>query len=147
MNEYTIILTYKKRKGWFLTLLGEVNAQRLLVSACEHWDHVRNVSSVVPARGAKAMSERSWFRHVQEAPPPSISDEVWRLEKIGKDGTPHRCLSKERVNTVKDFLTLSRSYKASELTKMTVTMLGIFSNVCDSLASLLSSFTRILDAC
>uniref|UniRef100_M1C9Q1 Calmodulin binding protein n=1 Tax=Solanum tuberosum TaxID=4113 RepID=M1C9Q1_SOLTU len=38
--------------------------------------------------------------------PPSLSDEVWRLEKIGKDGAFHRRLSKERVNTVKDFLTL-----------------------------------------
>lgn len=38
--------------------------------------------------------------------PPSLSDELWRLEKIGKDGAFHRRLSKERVNTVKDFLTL-----------------------------------------
>ncbi|XP_059303550.1 calmodulin-binding protein 60 A-like [Lycium ferocissimum] len=38
--------------------------------------------------------------------PPSLSDEVWRLEKIGKDGAFHRRLSKERVNSVKDFLTL-----------------------------------------
>ncbi|OIT28561.1 calmodulin-binding protein 60 a [Nicotiana attenuata] len=38
--------------------------------------------------------------------PPSLSDEVWRLEKIGKEGAFHRRLSKERVNTVKDFLTL-----------------------------------------
>ncbi|XP_033511184.1 calmodulin-binding protein 60 A-like [Nicotiana tomentosiformis] len=38
--------------------------------------------------------------------PPSLSDEVWRLEKIGKDGAFHRRLSKERVNKVKDFLTL-----------------------------------------
>ncbi|VFQ86597.1 unnamed protein product [Cuscuta campestris] len=38
--------------------------------------------------------------------PPSLLDEVWRLEKIGKDGAFHRRLSKERVYTVKDFLTL-----------------------------------------
>ncbi|KAL3512935.1 hypothetical protein ACH5RR_025652 [Cinchona calisaya] len=38
--------------------------------------------------------------------PPSLMDEVWRLEKIGKDGAFHRRLSKERVKTVKDFLTL-----------------------------------------
>lgn len=38
--------------------------------------------------------------------PPSLSDEVWRLEKIGKEGAFHRRLSRERVNTVKDFLTL-----------------------------------------
>ena len=38
--------------------------------------------------------------------PPSLADEVWRLEKIGKDGAFHRRLSKERIKTVKDFLTL-----------------------------------------
>ncbi|XP_027168717.1 uncharacterized protein LOC113768519 isoform X3 [Coffea eugenioides] len=38
--------------------------------------------------------------------PPSLADEVWRLEKIGKDGAFHRCLRKERIKTVKDFLTL-----------------------------------------
>ncbi|PIN26419.1 hypothetical protein CDL12_00834 [Handroanthus impetiginosus] len=38
--------------------------------------------------------------------PPSLSDEVWRLEKIGKDGAFHKRLRKERVNTVKDFLVL-----------------------------------------
>ncbi|KAH6807600.1 Calmodulin binding protein-like protein [Perilla frutescens var. frutescens] len=36
--------------------------------------------------------------------PPSLSDEVWRLEKIGKDGAFHKRLRKERVNTVEDFL-------------------------------------------
>ncbi|KAK4427175.1 Calmodulin-binding protein 60 A [Sesamum alatum] len=38
--------------------------------------------------------------------PPSLSDEVWRLEKIGKDGAFHRRLSREGVNTVQDFLVL-----------------------------------------
>ncbi|KAL2539518.1 Calmodulin-binding protein 60 A [Abeliophyllum distichum] len=38
--------------------------------------------------------------------PPFLFDEVWRLEKIGKDGAFHKRLSKERVNTVKDFLIL-----------------------------------------
>ncbi|CAK9158376.1 unnamed protein product [Ilex paraguariensis] len=38
--------------------------------------------------------------------PPSLLDEVWRLEKIGKDGAFHKRLSKEKVYTVKDFLTL-----------------------------------------
>lgn len=37
--------------------------------------------------------------------PPSLLDEVWRLEKIGKDGAFHRRLSREKINTVKDFLT------------------------------------------
>ncbi|XP_048228768.1 calmodulin-binding protein 60 A isoform X2 [Ricinus communis] len=37
--------------------------------------------------------------------PPSLSDEVWRLEKIGKDGAFHKRLSRENITTVKDFLT------------------------------------------
>ncbi|KAF5476861.1 hypothetical protein F2P56_003553 [Juglans regia] len=38
--------------------------------------------------------------------PPSLYDEVWRLEKIGKDGAFHKRLSRENINTVKDFLIL-----------------------------------------
>ena len=35
-----------------------------------------------------------------------LHDEVWRLEKIGKDGSFHKKLSSERINTVQDFLKL-----------------------------------------
>ncbi|CAA6670055.1 unnamed protein product [Spirodela intermedia] len=38
--------------------------------------------------------------------PPSLADEVWRLEKIGKDGAFHKRLGSENINTVKDFLTM-----------------------------------------
>ncbi|GMY24590.1 calmodulin-binding protein 60 A isoform X5 [Fagus crenata] len=38
--------------------------------------------------------------------PPNLFDEVWRLEKIGKDGAFHKRLSRENISTVKDFLTL-----------------------------------------
>ncbi|XP_062168781.1 calmodulin-binding protein 60 A isoform X2 [Alnus glutinosa] len=38
--------------------------------------------------------------------PPFLIDEVWRLEKIGKDGAFHKRLSRENINTVRDFLTL-----------------------------------------
>ncbi|KAL9243173.1 hypothetical protein vseg_017094 [Gypsophila vaccaria] len=38
--------------------------------------------------------------------PPSLFDEVWRLEKIGKEGAFHKRLSMDRVRTVKDFLIL-----------------------------------------
>lgn len=38
--------------------------------------------------------------------PPALFDEVWRLEKIGKDGAFHKRLSRENINTVKDFLIL-----------------------------------------
>ncbi|XWS73211.1 hypothetical protein CRYUN_Cryun02cG0107100 [Craigia yunnanensis] len=38
--------------------------------------------------------------------PPALSDEVWRLEKIGKDGSFHKRLTAERIFTVEDFLRL-----------------------------------------
>ncbi|KAK2965125.1 hypothetical protein RJ640_005288, partial [Escallonia rubra] len=38
--------------------------------------------------------------------PPSLFDEVWRLEKIGKEGAFHKRLSRENVSTVRDFLIL-----------------------------------------
>uniref|UniRef100_A0ACD5X612 Uncharacterized protein n=1 Tax=Avena sativa TaxID=4498 RepID=A0ACD5X612_AVESA len=38
--------------------------------------------------------------------PPVLEDEVWRLEKIGKDGAFHKRLNKEKIVTVKDFLTI-----------------------------------------
>ncbi|XP_047330790.1 calmodulin-binding protein 60 A-like isoform X2 [Impatiens glandulifera] len=38
--------------------------------------------------------------------PPSLTDDVWRLEKIGKDGAFHKRLSKEKIHTVRDFLRL-----------------------------------------
>ncbi|CAN8251876.1 unnamed protein product [Cochlearia groenlandica] len=37
--------------------------------------------------------------------PPSLFDEVWRLEKIGKDGAFHKRLNRFHIKTVKDFLT------------------------------------------
>ncbi|KAK4424572.1 Calmodulin-binding protein 60 C [Sesamum alatum] len=38
--------------------------------------------------------------------PPSLDDEVWRLEKIAKDGTSHQKLTQYRINSVRDFLRL-----------------------------------------
>ncbi|KAF8399321.1 hypothetical protein HHK36_015186 [Tetracentron sinense] len=38
--------------------------------------------------------------------PPSLIDEVWRLENIGKDGAFHMRLKRESIYTVKDFLTV-----------------------------------------
>ncbi|KAJ4825107.1 Calmodulin-binding protein 60 B [Turnera subulata] len=38
--------------------------------------------------------------------PPALNDEVWRLEKIGKDGSFHKRLSKAGIYTVEDFLRL-----------------------------------------
>ncbi|KAK7258985.1 hypothetical protein RIF29_24579 [Crotalaria pallida] len=36
--------------------------------------------------------------------PPSLNDDVWRLEKIGKDGKIHRRLTLHGIHTVKDLL-------------------------------------------
>ncbi|KAK4271536.1 hypothetical protein QN277_020220 [Acacia crassicarpa] len=36
--------------------------------------------------------------------PPALNDEVWRLEKIGKDGSFHKRLNKAGIITVEDFL-------------------------------------------
>lgn len=36
--------------------------------------------------------------------PPSLGDEIWRLEKIAKDGVFHKRLASHRICTVKDFL-------------------------------------------
>ncbi|XP_057962886.1 calmodulin-binding protein 60 B-like [Malania oleifera] len=43
--------------------------------------------------------------------PPSLADEVWRLEKIAKDGASHKRLSSNNIETVKDFL---QSYYTNE---------------------------------
>ncbi|XP_060205531.1 protein SAR DEFICIENT 1-like [Lycium barbarum] len=39
--------------------------------------------------------------------PPALGDDVWRLQKIGKDGTFHNKLRSNGINTVQDFLKLA----------------------------------------
>ncbi|KAI3818879.1 hypothetical protein L1987_12700 [Smallanthus sonchifolius] len=39
--------------------------------------------------------------------PPMLEDDVWRLEKIGKDGAFHKKLASNDIKTVQDFLMLS----------------------------------------
>ena len=36
--------------------------------------------------------------------PPALNDDVWRLEKIGKDGAFHKKLNAAGIFTVEDFL-------------------------------------------
>ncbi|KAL5842333.1 hypothetical protein ACOSQ3_012936 [Xanthoceras sorbifolium] len=38
--------------------------------------------------------------------PPALNDDVWRLEKIGKDGSFHKRLNNNGITTVEDFLRL-----------------------------------------
>ncbi|XP_022134822.1 calmodulin-binding protein 60 A isoform X3 [Momordica charantia] len=44
--------------------------------------------------------------------PPSLQDEVWRLQKISKDGAFHKRLSHKNIETVQDFLTQLYVYPA-----------------------------------
>jgi hypothetical protein len=36
--------------------------------------------------------------------PPALGDEVWRLEKIGKEGAFHKKLTQNGIRTVQEFL-------------------------------------------
>jgi hypothetical protein len=38
--------------------------------------------------------------------PPALHDDVWRLDKIGKDGAFHKRLNQANIMTVEDFLRL-----------------------------------------
>ena len=38
--------------------------------------------------------------------PPALHDEVWRLDRIAKDGALHKKLVKSQIVTVEDFLRL-----------------------------------------
>ena len=38
--------------------------------------------------------------------PPALHDEVWRLDRIGKDGAFHKRLNQSGIFTVEDFLRL-----------------------------------------
>lgn len=42
----------------------------------------------------------------QKLYPPALGDEVWRLEKIAKDGKSHKKLEGSGILTVRDFLRL-----------------------------------------
>lgn len=71
--------------------------------------------------------------------PPALMDEVWRLEKIGKDGAFHKRLSIENINTVKDFLTLLYT----DATRLRNVWTHLFSTV-PCLSVLSSSFIKFL---
>ncbi|KAF2317178.1 hypothetical protein GH714_014853 [Hevea brasiliensis] len=52
--------------------------------------------------GLKVASGYFYKKHY----PPALNDEVWRLEKIGKDGSFHKKLNNSGIHTVEDFLRL-----------------------------------------
>ncbi|KAI3695071.1 hypothetical protein L1987_78059 [Smallanthus sonchifolius] len=45
--------------------------------------------------------------------PPALGDDIWRLEKIAKDGAFHRRLGSNRICTVKDFLQIYATNESS----------------------------------
>ncbi|KAI8543589.1 hypothetical protein RHMOL_Rhmol08G0230300 [Rhododendron molle] len=88
----------------------------------------------------------------QKNHPPSLSDAVWRLEKIGKDGTYHIRLSKENINTVKDFVTLLNTnpqrLKQATTDKLVVSAFQQWDQVVsvDDVASLMASSQQLTNA-
>ncbi|KAK3021008.1 hypothetical protein RJ639_046038 [Escallonia herrerae] len=70
-------------------------------------DGVDDVGTTVMG-GGKCFEYREGVRSVyKKHHPPMLKDEVWRLEKIGKDGAFHRKLASEGIKSVQDFLKLS----------------------------------------
>ncbi|KAK1582531.1 hypothetical protein Q3G72_015997 [Acer saccharum] len=53
---------------------------------------------------AFSQSKKTDRLHVHLANPPSLDDEVLRLEKIRKDGKSHQRLASHQIDTVKDFM-------------------------------------------
>ncbi|KAK0601210.1 hypothetical protein LWI29_022188 [Acer saccharum] len=53
---------------------------------------------------AFSQSKKTDRLHVHLANPPSLDDEVLRLEKIRKDGKSHQWLASHQIDTVKDFM-------------------------------------------
>ncbi|KAK4800878.1 hypothetical protein SAY86_021365 [Trapa natans] len=75
---------------------------RLGVRVLDHFEGVRIKEAKTESFVVRDHRGELYKKHY----PPSLLDEVWRLEKIGKDGAFHKRLSRENIRTVKDFLTL-----------------------------------------
>ncbi|CAA7408422.1 unnamed protein product [Spirodela intermedia] len=119
----------KERTGKRPLITGDVNFILREGSATIGEINFTDNSSWIRSRqfriGAKVIGETSGGMRIKEAItdpfmvkdhrgesykkhyPPARSDEVWRLEKIGKDGVFHKRLQAENINTVHDFLALS----------------------------------------
>jgi hypothetical protein len=57
--------------------------------------------------------------------PPKLEDDVWRLEKIGKDGAFHKKMTDKGIKTVQDFLKLAvmDTHKLREVFKFTIKLM------------------------
>ncbi|KAK1580851.1 hypothetical protein Q3G72_000665 [Acer saccharum] len=68
--------------------------------------HVRIKEAISEAFVVKDHRTKRYGKHH----PPSLDDEVWRLEKIRKDGKFHRWLASHQIDTVKDFMRMYVTY-------------------------------------
>ncbi|KAK1547914.1 hypothetical protein Q3G72_028464 [Acer saccharum] len=62
------------------------------------------ISEAFVLTSAFSQSKKTDRLHVHLANPPSLDDEVWRLEKIRQDGKSRQRLASHQIDTVKDFM-------------------------------------------
>ncbi|RVW97890.1 Calmodulin-binding protein 60 D [Vitis vinifera] len=67
---------------------------------------VSGISKEVRIREARSEAFVVKDHRGEQAPPPSLDDKVWRLERIAKDGASHKRLDSHGIHNVKDFLRL-----------------------------------------
>ncbi|XP_074315804.1 protein SAR DEFICIENT 1 [Silene latifolia] len=90
---------FTDNSSWIRSRKFKVGA-RVVVESC---NGVRILEAVTDAFVVKDHRGVSYQKHY----PPKLNDDVWRLEKIGKDGTFHKRLRNAGIFTVQDFLKLS----------------------------------------
>ncbi|XP_020211526.1 protein SAR DEFICIENT 1 [Cajanus cajan] len=119
----------KERSGKRPLLAGELNltmrdgiAPTVDIEFTDNSSWIRSRKFRVAVRVAPGSNQGVWIREgmteafmvkdhrgelYKKHHPPMLHDDVWRLEKIGKEGAFHRKLSKAGINTVQDFLKLA----------------------------------------
>lgn len=91
-------LTFTDNSSWIRSRKFKLGA-RIIMGSC---DGIRIREAKTEAFTVKDHRGELYKKHY----PPVLHDEVWRLEKIGKDGAFHKRLNNERIYTVQDFLRL-----------------------------------------
>ncbi|GLJ36726.1 hypothetical protein SUGI_0739290 [Cryptomeria japonica] len=91
-------LTFTDNSSWIRSRKFKLGA-RIIMGSCEA---IRIREAKTEAFTVKDHRGELYKKHY----PPVLHDEVWRLEKIGKDGAFHKRLNSERIFTVQDFLRL-----------------------------------------
>ncbi|XP_023003478.1 calmodulin-binding protein 60 B-like [Cucurbita maxima] len=91
-------LTFTDNSSWIRSRKFRLG----LKVASGFWDGVRIREAKTEAFTVKDHRGELYKKHY----PPALNDDVWRLEKIGKDGSFHKRLNKSGIVTVEDFLRL-----------------------------------------